>query len=301
MKNKILFLIVVVLSFIAIGSFKKEATFLNEDINVKQEVKLAIKNSDTGKVSNINLEEYVIGVVAGEMPASFNIEALKAQAIAARTYAIYKMNTATKEYDLVTDITNQVYITNEKMQENWQESYEYYYNKIKDAVETTKDLIMTYNGEVICSFYFSTSNGSTEDASLVFGEAKDYLKSVSSPENSKETKATLTKKEFCTKLGITCNEIKISNIEASDTGRINYITINDKKFKGTIVRAKLGLRSTDFDINVLSEKVEITTKGYGHGVGMSQYGANTLANEGKTYEEILKYYYQNIKIEKISV
>lgn len=302
MKNKILFLIVVVLSFIAIGSFKKEATFLNEDINAKQEeVKLAIKNSDTGKVSNINLEEYVIGVVAGEMPASFSMEALKAQAIAARTYAIYKMNTATKEYDLVTDITNQVYITNEKMQENWQENYEYYYNKIKDAVKTTKDLIMTYNGEVICSFYFSTSNGSTEDASLVFGEAKDYLKSVSSPENSKETKVTLTKEEFCTKLGITCNEIKISNIEASNTGRINYITINDKKFKGTIVRTKLGLRSTDFDINVSSEKVEITTKGYGHGVGMSQYGANILANEGKTYEEILKYYYQNINIEKISV
>lgn len=300
MKNKILFLIVVVLSFIAIGSFKKETTFLNEDIKTK-EVRLAIKDTQTGMVSNINLEEYVIGVVAGEMPASFNMEALKAQAIAARTYAMYKMNTTTKEYDLVTDITNQVYITRKEMRENWQENYEYYYNKIKDAAESTKDLIMTYNNEVICSFYFSTSNGSTEDASLVFGEAKDYLKSVSSPEDDKETKITLSKETFCSKLSITCNEIKISDIEKSDSKRINYITINDKKFKGTEVRVKLSLRSTDFTINLNGNLVEITTKGYGHGVGMSQYGANTLANEGKSYEEILKYYYQNIKIEKISV
>lgn len=304
MKNKILFLAVVVLSFVAIGSFKKETTFSDNNIKEetpKEEVKLAIKDSETGIVSNIDLEEYVIGVIAGEMPASFNVEALKAQAVAARTYAIYKMNNASGTYDLVTDITNQVYITKDKMKENWQEDYEYYYNKIKDAVNSTKDLIMTYNGNVICSFYFSTSNGSTEDARPVFGENKEYLKSVISPEKSSITKVTLTKEEFCNKLSLSCGEITVKSIEKTSSGRIDTLVINNKSFKGTEVRTKLGLRSTDFEINILANNIEITTKGYGHGVGMSQYGANTLADEGKTYEEILKHYYQNINIEKISV
>ncbi len=298
MRNKILLLCVVILSFIAKSSFNEETTLLKEE---KEEVMLAVKNSDTGIVSNINLEEYVIGVIAGEMPASFEMEALKAQAVAARTYAIYKMNTANKEYDLVTDITNQVFITEDKMKENWQENYEYYYNKIKQATLDTESLVMTYDGDVICSFYFSTSNGSTEDASLVFGTGKDYLKSVSSPESNKETTITLSKDEFCRKLSIVCDEILVSNIERSASGRINNITINNEVFKGTDVRAKLGLRSTDFTIVNIGENMEITTKGYGHGVGMSQYGANTLARSGKTYAEILKYYYQNINIEKISV
>lgn len=303
MKNKILFLVVVVLSFVAIGSFKKETTFFNneEKEKKKEEVKLAIKDSETGEINNIDLEEYVIGVIAGEMPASFNMEALKAQAIAARTYAVYKMNNASANYDLVTDITNQVYITKEQMKENWQDNYEYYYKKIKDAVDSTKDLIMTYNGNVICSFYFSSSNGSTEEAKTVFGENKEYLKSVSSPEQSNITKVTLTKQEFCSKLSLSCNEITINSIEKTQSGRIDTIVINNKSFKGTEVRTKLGLKSTDFEISILSSNIEITTKGYGHGVGMSQYGANTLANEGKTYEEILKYYYQNINIEKNSV
>ncbi len=303
MKNKILFLVVVVLSFVAIGSFKKETTFFNneEKEKKKEEVKLAIKDSETGEINNIDLEEYVIGVIAGEMPASFNMEALKAQAIAARTYAVYKMNNASANYDLVTDITNQVYITKEQMKENWQDNYEYYYKKIKNAVDSTKDLIMTYNGNVICSFYFSSSNGSTEEAKTVFGENKEYLKSVSSPEQSNITKVTLTKQEFCSKLSLSCNEITINSIEKTQSGRIDTIVINNKSFKGTEVRTKLGLKSTDFEISILSSNIEITTKGYGHGVGMSQYGANTLANEGKTYEEILKHYYQNINIEKNSV
>lgn len=304
MKNKILFLVVVVLSFVAIGSFKKETTFFDNNIKEeipKKEIKLTIKDSKTGIISNISLEEYVIGVIAGEMPASFNMEALKAQAVAARTYAIYKMNNAKENYDLVTDITNQVYITKDKMKENWQDNYEYYYNKIKNAAYSTKDLIMTYNGNVICSFYFSASNGSTEEAKPVFGENKEYLKSVSSPEKNNATKVTFTKGDFCNKLKLSCNEITIASIEKTSSGRIDTIVINNKSFKGTEVRTKLGLRSTDFEINILANNIEITTKGYGHGVGMSQYGANTLADEGKTYEEILKHYYQNINIEKISV
>lgn len=294
--NKILLIIVVILTFLAVGSFKKETTSFN--IEEKEEIKLAVK-SEVG-IEQINLEEYVLGVVAGEMPASFHEEALKAQAISARTYAVYKMKHSQTDYDVVTDITNQVYINIDKMQEMWGGNYSKYYEKIKNAVASTQDLIMTYDGEVICSMYFSSTNGYTEDAQLVFGTTQEYLKSVSSPETSSEVTKVFSKNEFCQKLGITCNEIKISNIEKSSTGRINSIMINNQTFKGTELRNILGLRSTDITIET-GENITITTKGYGHGVGMSQYGANTLANNGKTYEEILKYYYQNINIVKNNV
>lgn len=294
--NKILLIIVVILSFLAVGSFKEETTSFN--MEEKEAVMLAVKSEEG--IENIDLEEYVLGVVAGEMPASFHEEALKAQAISARTYAVYKMKHSQTDYDVITDVTNQVYIDTDKMQEMWGENYRKYYEKIKKAVSSTKDLIMTYDDEVICSMYFSSTNGYTEDASLVFGTNQEYLKSVSSPEASNEVAKVFSKNEFCEKLNITCNELKISNVEKSSTGRVNSMIINNKTFKGTELRNILGLRSTDITIET-GENITITTKGYGHGVGMSQYGANTLASNGKTYEEILKYYYQNINIVKNNV
>lgn len=302
MKNKILLLIVVVLSVIAISGSKKETTYFNnaKKEEVKEEIKLALKDTSTGEIKNIELEDYIVGVVAGEMPASFNEEALKAQAIAARTYAMYKMKNSNGTYDLVTDKTNQVYITEDKMKSLWQENFDYYFEKIKKAVYDTKDLIMTYNGDIILSLYFARSNGKTEDAILVFGSNEEYLKSVESPEESLTSEVTISKDEFCNKLNISCDAINISNVLKSSSGRINSLNINGKTFKGTEIRALFDLKSTDFDISIGSE-IKFVTKGYGHGVGMSQYGANKLAQNGKNYEEILKHYYQNINIEKISV
>lgn len=302
MKNKILLLIVVVLSVIAISGSKKETTYFNnaKKEEVKEEIKLALKDTSTGEIKNIELEDYIVGVVAGEMPASFNEEALKAQAIASRTYAMYKMKNSNGTYDLVTDKTNQVYITEDKMKKLWQENFDYYFEKIKKAVYDTKDLIMTYNGNVILSMYFARSNGKTEDAILVFGSNEEYLKSVESPEESLTSEVTISKDEFCNKLNISCDAINISNVLKSSSGRINSLNINGKTFKGTEIRTLFDLKSTDFDISIGSE-IKFVTKGYGHGVGMSQYGANKLAQNGKNYEEILKHYYQNINIEKISV
>jgi len=302
MKNKILLLIVVVLSVIAISGSKKETTYFNnaKKEEVKEEIKLALKDTSTGEIKNIELEDYIVGVVAGEMPASFNEEALKAQAIAARTYAMYKMKNSNGTYDLVTDKTNQVYITEDKMKSLWQENFDYYFEKIKKAVYDTKDLIMTYNGDIILSLYFARSNGKTEDAILVFGSNEEYLKSVESPEESLTSEVTISKDEFCNKLNISCDAINISNVLKSSSGRINSLNINGKTFKGTEIRTLFDLKSTDFDISIGSE-IKFVTKGYGHGVGMSQYGANKLAQNGKNYEEILKHYYQNINIEKISV
>ncbi len=302
MKNKILLLIVVVLSVIAISGSKKETTYFNnaKKEEVKEEIKLALKDTSTGEIKNIELEDYIVGVVAGEMPASFNEEALKAQAIAARTYAMYKMKNSNGTYDLVTDKTNQVYITEDKMKSLWQENFDYYFEKIKKAVYDTKDLIMTYNGDIILSLYFARSNGKTEDAIAVFGSNEEYLKSVESPEESLTSEVTISKDKFCNKLNISCDAINISNVLKSSSGRINSLNINGKTFKGTEIRTLFDLKSTDFDISIGSE-IKFVTKGYGHGVGMSQYGANKLAQNGKNYEEILKHYYQNINIEKISV
>lgn len=302
MKNKILLLIVVVLSVIAISGSKKETTYFNnaKKEEVKEEIKLDLKDTSTGEIKNIELEDYIVGVVAGEMPASFNEEALKAQAIAARTYAMYKMKNSNGTYDLVTDKTNQVYITEDKMKSLWQENFDYYFEKIKKAVYDTKDLIMTYNGDIILSLYFARSNGKTEDAILVFGSNEEYLKSVESPEESLTSEVTISKDEFCNKINISCDAINISNVLKSSSGRINSLNINGKTFKGTEIRTLFDLKSTDFDISIGSE-IKFVTKGYGHGVGMSQYGANKLAQNGKNYEEILKHYYQNINIEKISV
>ena len=234
------------------------------------------------------------------MPASFEIEALKAQAIASRTYAIYKMKSSKGTYDLVTDKSNQVYITKDVMQKNWQSNYEYYYNKIKRAVDETKGLVMTYNGDVILSMYFAKSNGKTENSSYVFGSNKEYLQSVESPESNITSNVSINKEEFCNKLNIDCKSIIIKDINKTSSGRVNTININGREFKGTEIRSLLGLRSTDFTIDI-KDTINITMNGYGHGVGMSQYGANEYAKSGKSYEEILKHYYQNINIEKISV
>ena len=286
MQNKYLIIIIVVLSIIAIVSSpnKEETAYFNDDL-----VNVTVKDVDSNEETNLDLEEYVIGVVAGEMPASFEIEALKAQAIAARSYALSKIETSTESYDLVTDITNQVYITTEDMQEKWGEDYDFYYDKIKNAVSATKNLVMEYEGDVISAYYFAMSNGATEDVSLVFGEARDYLKSVDSSwdESVKNfsVTTTFTKEEFCSKLSIDCSNITIGAIDRSSTNRVNTIVINDKEFKGTTLRTLLGLRSTDITIDI-ADDIKITTKGYGHGVGMSQYGANEMAKNGASYEEI---------------
>ena len=290
-------------------------TYINKEIIIEDKISTNI-NTDTEKLltSDINkakkvsllyndnqitmdLEEYVIGVVACEMPASFNIEALKALSVASRTYAMYKIN-RDENYILKTTTADQCYIDEDKMKEKWKDNYEKYLNKIKEAVNQTKNEILTYNNEPIIAFYFSISNGKTENVKNVFSQKLDYLVSVDSSYdkkyNYKEKTITISKNDFYKKLNIN----KIENIEIKKTisGRIDTISINDKTYKGTEFRKMFNLRSTDFNIEIEKENIIITTKGYGHGVGMSEYGANAMANEGYKYDEILYHYYLNTKI-----
>lgn len=302
MRNKLLMVVVGVLSVILAIELKIKK---NEKIVLeKKETTIEVKNNETGEIEKKELENYVIGVVAAEMPASFSYEALKAQAIASRTYAYYKMKNSNSDYDVIADISNQAYIDEDAMKEKWQSEFNTYYEKIKKAVIETKNEIITYNNEVIEAFYFAMSNGYTEDVDTVFSEDLPYLTSVESKWdneslNNYEVNTQLSTAEFCEKLNISCNSLVINNQIYDDTGRTIEITINSKKFLGTEFRTLLNLRSTDFTIVIENEIVSITTKGYGHGVGMSQYGANGMAKEGYNCYEILKHYYQGIEIKKI--
>ncbi len=293
MNKRLLYILVSLVPISIISFFFKETNFIMQE-NKHNVDKIMVNIEDKGL--SLDLEEYIIGVVAGEMPALFHEEALKAQAIASRTYLINHLLT-NESISSTTD--DQVYITEKEMKTKWQDNFNEYYNKIKRAVKSTEGLVMYYNNQPIKSYYFSRSNGYTASSISVFNEHQDYLNIVESPfDQDNIHQITISKQEFCTKLDIQCTDITISNIEKDKSNRVSKITINNKTYTGTEFRKLLNLRSTDFSINI-DDKISITTKGYGHGVGMSQYGANNMAKAGFNYEEILKYYYQNIDIEKI--
>lgn len=267
---------------------------------------IRVKRLNTNNIETIPLEEYIVGVLAGEMPINFDIEALKAQAVASRSYALKRIEyNKGKEYDVVDSILNQVYLDNEYLKKAWGNNYVKNINKLRKAVNATIDEYLSYNSLVVDALFFSTSNGYTEDSQAVFNFECDYLKSVESPWDSEVSSAyltnkTLSLKEFYQKLNLPYNKnLNVEILKRSSTNRILLLKINNQEFKGTDLYSKLSLRSTDFTITLLGDNVKITTKGYGHGVGMSQYGALGMAKKGYTYEEILKHYYKNTFITKL--
>lgn len=272
--------------------------------NKKDTIIRVLRSNNT--VENLNLEEYLIGVVSAEVPASFEEEAIKAQAVAARTYALKKIqNSKNENYDVTDTTTTQVYQSDNELKEKWKDKYNEYKSKIKKCIDDTKGEYLTYNNDIIYAFFFSTSNGKTEDNKDVFGADLPYLKVVDS--SFDETEATgfkttkiFTLSEFYQKLGINySSELNITDKVLTTSGRVKNIKINNIDFKGRDFQSKLSLRSNDFDIQKDGDNVIISTKGFGHGVGMSQYGANALAKKNKNYKEILNYYYQGTNLEKL--
>lgn len=277
----------------------KTGIIINNEKNIR-----ILRSNNT--VENINLEDYLIGVVSSEVPVSFKKEAIKAQAVAARTYALKQMqNNQNESYDVKDDTSSQVYKSNDELKTIWKENYDNNINIIKEAVNETKGEYLTYNNDIIYAFFFSTSNGQTEDNKDVFGQDLPYLKVVDSSFDEKETNdfkvtKTYSLEEFYQKLEIPySNNLVITDIVYTDSKRIKNIKINNIEFTGIDIRRRLSLRSTDFTIEKNNDQILITTKGYGHGVGMSQYGANALAKQNKTYEEILKYYYKGTNLQKL--
>lgn len=268
----------------------------SDDISIR-----VLKNNN---VDNINLEEYLIGVVAAEMPASFDMEALKAQAVASRSYALFKKERSkNKNYDVTADTRTQAYIGIDAMKKKWGNSYQKYYDKVSKAVNDTKGEVAIYNGKVAETLFSSMSGGSTQDAVDVWGNNISYLIAVDSKydnENIKGFKSTkkISKSDLIKNLGLTCSNLKIDYIKRNESNYVTKISICNKEFTGEGIRCKLGLKSSMFDISI-DDNVTITTYGYGHGVGMSQYGAQGYAEHGYTYIDILKHYYRNIEIKNI--
>ena len=297
MKNKILLSIIVILLPITIYMFSKKENIESEVTNSSQKdiyIHFLINN----EMKELPLEEYLVNVVGAEVPALFDMEALKAQAIASRTFALYEETT--RGYATTGD---QAYNSLETFQSKWQENYNTYLAKIKKAVSTTKNLIMTYENNLIKSYFYAMSNGYTTTSLSVFNEELPYLNDILPTLDSPNTKLfqvtkTVSKTEFCDTLNIDCTHLKINNITIDTSNRVEIISVNDTQYTGIDIRKKFNLRSTDFTIEEDNDNIVFTTKGYGHGVGMSQYGANTMAKNGSNYEEILKYYYQGVEIKE---
>ena len=279
----------------------------NKEINYNLITKstIRVKRNSKNKIEILPFEEYLVGVVAGEMPVSFHEEALKALAVAARNYA-YKKKRANKdkEYDVIDTTANQVYLDIETLKKSWGNEYIKNINKVRKSVHSTINEYILYKDQIIDVFYFSTSNGYTENVVNVFKIEVPYLVSVESPWDKIESSTFLTTRsfdynDFCKKLEVEAKlMLDVKNIKRSISNRIISLEINGKLIDSLDMYKKFGLRSTDFEIKQEKDKVIITTKGFGHGVGMSQYGANGMAKEGYTYKEILTHYYKGTEVKE---
>jgi stage II sporulation protein D len=282
---------------------------------------VSIYLSQQDKVARVPLEQYIAGVVAAEMPVNFELEALKAQAIAARTYIVRRIinhdlsGIPVKGAEVTDTVTHQAYLTEQQLKKSWsKESFKTNMAKINQAVYETRGLVITYANEPINATYFSTSNGYTENSEDYWGVYEPYLRSVASPWDRKIspsfTKVTqMPVQQFLLKLGIansntTNKAIPASlslnvnpNVQISKGHRIASISIAGKQFTGKEIRERLALASSSFTWLRKGNTMEIKTQGSGHGVGMSQWGANGMAQEGKSASEIVQYYYKGIKIQ----
>jgi len=270
-------------------------------------VDITVFRSSKNIIEKVSFEDYLVGVVAAEMPAEFKEEALKAQALAARTYIVNRLvskdTMGVPKGAQVTDTQiHQVYMNDEEMRRNWGKDYSWKKEKVLEAIRATGGQILTYDGKPIDALFFSTGNGYTENSEDYWSGNFPYLRSVSSPWDKKSPKFSnqkvLSVKEFEAKLGVKIGSgSTIGKIVERTTGkRVGKVDFNGKVLSGKDIREKLDLKSSDFAWERKGENIVITTKGFGHGVGMSQYGANGMAEEGSNYKEIVKHYYQGVEI-----
>ena len=303
---------------------KNGATNSKEEVRlIRSEAKLKVYIYEQNKTVEMMMEDYLKGVVAAEMPAEFELEALKAQAVAARTYAYAKLvkvktpqEDTHSDADVCTDPKHcQAWVSKEEAVKRWGQSLGVgYWSKIETSVSETRNIIITYDYKLVDQAVFhSNSGGRTENSEDVWGNEFPYLKSVQSigEEDSKEFKTTMTLKikEFFEILkaeypGIKINEKdplkEIKVISYTDGERIKNIRMGNMTLKGTDIRNLFSLKSTNFKFEKEgADSIRITTLGNGHGVGMSQWGANYLAKNRGDYKEILKYYYQGIELNAI--
>ncbi len=299
---------------IPIGIYIRYGKYEKPPKEAEEVLSVYIKAED--RVCEMNKSQYIKEVVAAEMPASFEEEALKAQAVAARSYLEARRNAYKKSgtpdvhkgAEICTDSAHcKAWISESERKKLWDSDRDKNWDKISRAVDATAGEVMTYSGEVISAVFHSTSSGKTENSKDVWGGERPYLVSVESPGDKASPK-------FKSEKEISLEEFKQiirANVEGadfskelvgetvrSDAGGILTVSVGGVKIKGTKLRSIFGLRSTNVKIDIDGGKVSFDVTGYGHGVGMSQYGANYLAAEGKKYDEILKTYYTGVEFEK---
>lgn len=323
MKGILYIIIVIFLTTIIMPMVLIYSCDINPPVIDKQEViegtpKIRVYMHGSKRIEELDLEEYVKSVVTSEMPASFEFEALKAQAVAARTKALYQKikygdqgNPAHPGAEVCDSVHCQVFRSKEEIRKlkpkNWMRDY---WPKVEEAVESTRGMVITYNGQLIDPLYHSTSGGKTENSEDVFTAMAPYLRSVDSPYETHsrhmEEEMVISTSQFVSKINSKYKDSHINNdnvvdslriIERSEGGRVTKMKVGDKVLSGRNIRELLGLKSANFKIVISGDKMTFKTKGYGHGVGMSQYGADGMAKNGSAYDEILKHYYQGVEIE----
>ncbi|MDR3149501.1 MAG: stage II sporulation protein D [Oscillospiraceae bacterium] len=273
-----------------------------------------------GKTQTLTLRDYLIGVVAAEMPASFEPEALKAQAAAARTYTYYRVNHAQSngvhpDADTCDDPMHcKAWLSDNALRDKWGGSYTVNIEKITEAVDNTDGMLVMFDGEPILAVFHSSSGGNTEDSSNVWSKQLPYLQSVDSPETADsvpdfETAVTLSTSEFRLTALAEYPEMSLSgssadwfkDVKRSDAGRIISLSLGGVTLTGTELRLLFGLRSANITWVIADGSITFNVVGYGHGVGLSQYGANELAKQGMGYKDILLYYYRGSDVCPLSV
>lgn len=275
--------------------------------------KVKLLHTKTGEVEELELDQYLLGVVSSEMPASFENEALKAQAVVARTYTMYKIVNGSKHEnsDICDDSTCcQAWISKEDRLNKWKEEEQNAnWAKIENAVYSTKGKIITYDNKPINAFFHSNSGGTTDTATAVWGGTNyPYLQAVqTSGEDTYSqynSEVTVTKDEFVSKIKEYHSDLEIDFslenqieiLEYTEGERIKTIKIGNLELSGVEIRTIFGLKSAKFNISIEGDEIKFAVIGYGHGVGMSQTGADSMAKQGSNYEEIIKHYYTGVEI-----
>lgn len=275
---------------------------------------ISVFNPSDDSVTKMSMRDYCVGVVAAEMPAAYEPEALKAQALASITYAQYAKDNADSDSkgDIAADSSvNQGYLTVDEMRERWGDSFDEYYEKICSAVDAVANYRIYYDSKPINALYHAISSGKTEDAAVLWGGDIPYLKSEDSSEDKLSPRYSVSTaftpeqfKERCAAFdGVKLPENEedwVKNIKKSDAGTVVSIEIGGVKLSGTRVREAFSLRSPSFDMDYENGRFTFKTYGYGHGVGMSQYGANRMAENGAKYNEIISHYYKGVSIVNVT-
>ncbi|MFA9560201.1 stage II sporulation protein D [Evansella sp. AB-rgal1] len=277
---------------------------------IEDETVISVFRSEKEVIEEVLFEDYIVGVVAMEMPARYDLDALKAQALAARTYIIQHLTSENvlglpDGADVTDTELHQVYASEDELRERWGAEYEKNIARVKQAVFETQGKVITFNGQPITASYFSTSNGYTENSEDYWTHEFPYLRSVESPWDLDSPRylgeKTIPVSDFQSRLSVTLSGQTAGTVlDRTAGGNVARVEIGGKEFTGREIRNLLDLDSTDFTLTRRGNNIIIETRGWGHGVGMSQFGADGMAKEGYTYQEIIEHYYAGVTISNVA-